>query len=160
MPFSHNNNFGVRIAFFALSLGLAWAANAEQPSPELQPAEVVTIQLEALRHNDDPVADAGIAQVWVFTSPSNKRLTGPLDNFIEMVHASYSDMLNHRDAEFLAEISWQGMFLQRVVLTTRDGRQVGYVFSLSQQDSDSCMGCWMTDGVVLDPVQPRAQRVI
>ena len=73
----------VLLGLGAVSVPLAWvggARNAVQtrpqgdpgpvPSPELSPRDVVRIQLSALKHNDTPEPDAGIATVFRFASPS------------------------------------------------------------------------------------------
>ena len=40
----------------------------------------------------------GIEQTWEFAHPSNKKYTGPLSNFINMMYSkSYSIMINHKD---------------------------------------------------------------
>ena len=55
------------------------------PSPDLSPEDVVRIQVEALQRNDEPSPDAGIEAAFRFASPSNRRATGPLGRFSEMV---------------------------------------------------------------------------
>ena len=56
-----------------------------EPDPSLSPQDVVSIQIEALRNNDIPYADRGIEVTFNFTSPANKRVTGPLERFKEIV---------------------------------------------------------------------------
>jgi hypothetical protein len=63
----------------------SWAEDIRTPDPALSPAEVVEIQLTALQANDAPQTDAGIAQIWVFAHPDNKRMTGPLPRFAQMI---------------------------------------------------------------------------
>ena len=53
------------------------------PDPALSPGDVVRIQLEALRRNDEQ--DRGIAVAFRFASPANRTNTGPLSRFIAMI---------------------------------------------------------------------------
>jgi hypothetical protein len=67
-----------------------------QPSPNLSPVEVVRIQVEALEKNDVPHPNRGIEIAFRFASPENKRATGPLERFIQMVSSpAYRPLLNH-----------------------------------------------------------------
>ena len=59
------------------------------PAPYLTARNVVAIQLQALQNNDVPAKDAGIAQVWKFAHPDNKRMTGPLPRFARMIKSAH-----------------------------------------------------------------------
>ena len=59
-----------------------------EPDPSLSPQDVVSIQIEALQHNDTPYVDRGIEVTFNFASPTNKRVTGPLERFKAMVRNS------------------------------------------------------------------------
>jgi hypothetical protein len=119
------------------------------PNPKLSPAEVIRIQIEALGHNDVPHKNAGIEITFRFASPGNKMATGPLDHFIQLVSGPvYRPMLNHQEARY-GEIRMKGNEArQPVILTTKNGERVGYVFSLSKQEGGPHNNCWMTDSVV------------
>ena len=70
------------------------------PDPALSPAEVIAIQLSALQANDRPQPDAGIAQTFAFAHPDNRRVTGPLPRFAQMIKGPrYELLLNHRSHE-------------------------------------------------------------
>ena len=127
-----------------------------QPSPDLSPEEVVRLQVEALQHNDEPHPDAGIEAAFRFASPSNRRATGPIDRFTEMVKGpAYSAMLGFERAEY-GEMRVDGdQAAQRVTLVQPDGRRVSYVFGLSKQSGGEYAGCWMTDSVMRETAMPR-----
>ena len=75
-------------------------ANAEliKPTPVFLPEEVVSIQLNALKYNNYPYINAGIHQTWEFAHPLNKKYTGPLANFTNMMYSkSYSIILDHNN---------------------------------------------------------------
>jgi hypothetical protein len=124
-------------------------SNSLKPNPNYSPADVIRIQLQALSDNNHPYENAGIEVAFRFASPANKGATGPLDRFIQMVHnPAYRPMLNHQ-AVFYGELQVKGIqAAQAVILTTSSGERVGYVFTLSKQEGDTCRGCWMTDGVL------------
>jgi len=120
-----------------------------QPSPGLSPPEVVRLQIEALGHNNVPYENAGIETAFRFASPANKSVTGPLDRFIQMVSSpAYRPMLNYQEAEYGETVVEEDQAMQPVILTAKNGEQVGYVFHLSKQEGDPCDACWMTDGVI------------
>ena len=128
------------------------------PSPTLSPEDVVSIQLEALRHNDTPTRDAGIATTFLFASPANRVATGPLDRFADLVKTSaYRAMINHRRVERGPMRVDGDEARQRVVVYSATGARVAYMFLLSLQHGGPYDGCWMTDGVTrLDDTGPRA----
>ena len=67
-----------------------------KPSSDINPKEVVKIQLTGLQKNDLNFKDSGIEQTWNFAHPNNKKVTGPLDNFKRMIKGdSYQMMINH-----------------------------------------------------------------
>lgn len=122
-----------------------------EPSPSLSPEEVVRIQVEALRQNDEPYDDAGIEAAFRFASPSNRRATGPLPRFAEMIRRGYADMLGFERAEYGPMRVEGDRASQWVTLVQPDGLRTEYVFGLSRQEGGACDGCWMTDAVIRPP---------
>ncbi len=114
----------------------------------LSPQDVVSIQIEALQHNDTPYVDRGIEVTFNFASPTNKRMTGPLERFKAMVrNPVYGPMIDHRSAEY-QNVKVEGDFAQvEVILESKEGRFVGYRFTLSRQKGNQYEGSWMTDAV-------------
>ena len=71
-------------------------ADLIKPSSDLKPFDVLMIQLNALRDNNDPYKDSGIMQSWEFAHPNNKSSTGPLENFKRMIYSdNYSILISH-----------------------------------------------------------------
>ena len=67
-----------------------------KPSSDIDPKQVVKIQLTGLQKNDLNFKDSGIEQTWNFAHPNNKKVTGPLGNFKKMLKGnSYEMMINH-----------------------------------------------------------------
>ena len=131
-----------------------------RPRPAFPPEEVVRIQIEALGDNDRPHPDAGIEITFRFASPANRKVTGPLPRFIEMVHnRAYRPMLNHRGARY-GKLKREGNHAsQTVILKTGDGSRVGYLFQLSRQSEAPYKGCWMTDSVMRFEVREDYRQV-
>ena len=119
-----------------------------EPDPSLSPRDVVSIQIEALRNNDTPYEDRGIEVTFNFASPTNKRMTGPLERFKVMVrNPVYGPMINHRSAEY-ENVRVEGDFAQvDAILQSKDGQYLGYRFMLSRQHGNEYEGSWMTDAV-------------
>ena len=127
-----------------------WAAyNIENayPEPELKPNDVVRLQLLAMQQNDD--SDFGIEVTFRFASPANKKQTGPLKRFIRLVrNPSYRPLLNHINATFLELNIEEDFAVQDVIITTSNGKRIGYRFQLSIQKGPLYPDCWMTDSVI------------
>lgn len=118
------------------------------PTPEREAEQVVHIVIEAMGRNDDPEPDAGIKTAYNFASPQNKRMTGPLDRFIEMVKVPlYRPMLNFEAAEYSPIEMRDNRARQAVELTDAEGEKTVYLIGLSRQTNGPFEGCWMTDSV-------------
>ena len=67
-----------------------------EPKSNINPSDVIRIQLLGLQKNDYKFKDSGIEQTWNFAHPNNKKVTGPLNNFKRMIKGdSYQMMINH-----------------------------------------------------------------
>jgi hypothetical protein len=121
------------------------------PSPDFGPEEVVRLVVDALQHNADSYNDEGIRVTFNFASPKNKRMTGPLPIFIQMVKSPhYRLMLGHQHAEFGTLETNGSTVRQRVTLHDGENRGTTFIFVLSCQSKGPHAGCWMTDAVLLD----------
>jgi len=87
-----------------------------------------------------------------FASPANKRMTGPLPRFADMIrNGPYRLMLEYRRAIFDPVRIEDDRARQRVVLLgTRE--TMSYVFYLSRQTEGPWRDCWMTDAVTANRV--------
>jgi hypothetical protein len=85
-----------KVFIFLLILISTSSADLLKPSSNIEPSEVVKIQLVGLQKNDLAYMDSGIEQTWNFAHPNNKKVTGPLDNFKRMIKGdAYQMMINH-----------------------------------------------------------------
>jgi len=128
-------------------------SDALVPRPGLSPGEVIRIQLEALRHNDE--RDRGIEVAFRFASPANRESTGPLSRFVRMIkQGPYALMLDFHEASYGTVEVREDRARQRVTLTGPRAR-VSYWFYLSRQSKAPFADCWMTDAVFVEPVPGR-----
>jgi hypothetical protein len=120
-----------------------------KPDPSLDPNDVVQIQLEAFRNNDTPEPNSGIRRAFAFASPENREFTGPVDEFIDLLHdPRYRDLLNFQDVEYGPVDSVEDTAVQPVMVVNQAGDPVVSMFALSRQTEPPYEDCWMTDGVM------------
>ena len=159
---------GVLIALsLTLSLPFATSAHADGattspqgplPTAQRSAADVVQIVVTALKQNDPVNGNQGIATVYHFASPGNRRVTGPYPRFLAMIYQGFPEMLNHLESRFdPIEVSGD-IAVQTVWLLTRYGEERGYLFQLGRQQSGEYAGMWMTEAVI--PVGNRAPRTV
>ena len=86
--------FKFLLIFFSSSTILN--ADLIKPRSDIDPDQVIKIQLKGLQVNDLNYKDSGIEQTWNFAHPDNKKVTGPLPNFKKMIKGkSYEMMIDH-----------------------------------------------------------------
>ncbi len=136
-------------AMLLLVAAPTWAAELLRPDPALSPAEVVETQLSALQSNDSPQVDAGIAQTWAFAHPDNKRMTGPLARFAQMIKSApvpHADrpplpMRSRRSRAPTTEVVFA------VTVTGEIGEVVIYQWQVGKVADGEDAGAWMTTAV-------------
>ena len=147
----------VAVALLAMAAPL-WAADLREPDPALSPADVVAIQLNALQTNDTPETDAGIAQTWAFAHPDNKRVTGPLPRFAQMIKGPlYQVLLGHRSHEIREVLATDDQVDFAVTVTSQKGEVVGYRWSVAKAAGGDDAGAWMT--ISVSPPQPIGEAI-
>jgi hypothetical protein len=88
------------LAFLYSGQLMAGDHHRTRPHPTLSQKDVVQIVMNALKNNDQPNKNSGIAITFNFASPTNKRNTGPLRRFNSMIRGQYSPMINHSSATY------------------------------------------------------------
>lgn len=135
--------------------GAGWAQSLEElsgeyPTPELDPADVVEIQMEAFRRNDDE--DTGIAIAFRFASPGNKQMTGPLPRFSMMMRGPlYRPMLEAERVEYGTVDVRERVARVEVTTVDSDGGRNSYAFFLAKQRGGEFADAWMTEAVEVLP---------
>jgi len=107
---------------------------------------VIHIQVEALRNND-PATDEGIATVWRFASPANKRVTGPYRAFASTIRSRYRPLLTAETISY-APLTRDRDRVTREVAVTTNTVTTRYEWVLTRQSRTPYEGCWMTSGVI------------
>ena len=125
----------------------SFADNLVKPSPDINPIDVVEVQLFALQSNDE--SDFGIRQTWEFAHPRNKMATGPLPRFTSMIKTpAYSILLNNLKFE-TREIFNDGKTAGIAVrIEAKDNKAYTYMWTLEKITEEGPLkGIWMTSGV-------------
>ena len=139
----------VLIILFAIFTSDITLAELLKPNPSLKPIEVVSIQLNALKDNNNPYLNAGGVQTWEFAHPSNRKYTGPLENFVKMMSSpSYFIMLDHTDHNIISVSDGDFIAHFFVEVTDKEGNKFGFTWTLEKVITESKFkDCWMTTAV-------------
>ena len=138
------------LTFFTFSKSVA---NLVKPNNEIEPIQVVKIQLRGLKNNNELYKDSGIEQTWEFAHPKNKNVTGPIEKFKVMLKGdSYSMLLNHIEhkVEQISDSENTASF----EVTVLDDKKRYYKFKwiVEKYVKDGPLkGCWLTT-IVSQPV--------
>lgn len=117
-----------------------------RPTCERPPSLVVTIQLQAIRHND-PTTDEGMLTAYTFSSPANQRFVGGFDDFVGLFRTdTYRPMTTFERVAYGPVERANGSASLRVTLAGPNGTHA-YEYDLQQVDGGQHEGCWMVDSV-------------
>ena len=134
---------------FIILFSTSLLAELLKPTPEINPEEVVKIQLSSLMNNNEPYLNAGIEQTWEFAHPSNRAFTGPIQRFTQMMYApSYAVMLDHKKHEIIEVKLDKNIAYFFIELTSTDGKIFGFKWTLEKvKEVGGFKDCWMTTAV-------------
>jgi len=124
-----------------------------KPNSNLKPFEVLMIQLNSLKNNNNPYIDAGIEQTWEFAHPINKATTGPLERFKQMIHSdSYKILISHENSKTTILKETPSKYVYKVYVLAKDKKKYYYVWQIEKVKKEGKFkDCWMTTGVS-DPI--------
>lgn len=139
------------VALLALTGACLAQSPVLQPSPELSPEDVISIQLKALSETENnPATNSGVARVWAFAHPANRIVTGPIARFTQMLKSPpYRALIGHRSHHLRQVEVTESKAIFAVKVTDRDGDIFGYSWQLGKVGSGDYQGMWMTTGVSL-----------
>ncbi len=128
-------------------------AELVKPNSNIEPAEVIKIQLIGLQKNDFEYKDSGIEQTWNFAHPNNKKNTGPLPNFKMMIKGnSYQmliDHLNHTITELGSSDKWAQF---EVIILDKNKIYHKFNWQVEKYTMDGPLkDCWLTT-MVSNPI--------
>ena len=131
------------------------ASNADliKPNSNLKPFDVLMIQLNSLKNNNNPYKDAGIEQTWEFAHPINKVATGPLERFKQMIYSdSYKILISHENNKTIILKETPSKFVYKVYVLSKDKKKYYYIWQIEKVKLEGKLkNCWMTT-VVSDPI--------
>ena len=145
--------FGIAylIVIFFLAIMFIVTAKAEliKPNIEIEPDQVVQIQLNGLMNNDKPNQDYGIKQTWEFAHPSNKKYTGPLPRFINLLKSgSYKMLINHLDSEIIEVFKSSNQYGFEITILGNDKKYYKFQWVVEKYyDEGPLKDCWLTTTV-------------
>jgi hypothetical protein len=136
------------LVVFILAIFFIATAKAEliKPSINIEPYQVVKIQLKSLKENDNPYKDNGIKQTWEFAHPNNQKNTGPLKRFKSMIKGeSYRMLLNHLDHKIIQVDSSDLMALFEVTILDKNKTYYKFNWQVEKYTKDGLLNnCWLT----------------
>ena len=143
--------FKLILSFFLLTN--TSVADLIKPNSNLKPFDVLMIQLNSLKNNNNPYKDAGIEQTWEFAHPINKASTGPLERFKEMLYsASYKILISHENNKITILKEESNKFVYKVYVLSKDKKKYFYIWEIEKVEKEGKFkNCWMTTGVS-DPI--------
>jgi len=129
---------------------------APAPTCERSALQVVQIQMNAIRYDDDATND-GVRTLRAFASPENREAVGSVSDYAALFEtARYAPMRTYDTAEY-SVLEVDGSTAKIEVVTRENGGVTGrYEFRLElisggSQGTDDALGdvdgCWMTDAV-------------
>jgi len=122
------------------------AADIIEPNSNIEPFQVIKIQLKSLQKNNSPSIDNGIEQTWEFAHPNNKKNTGPLDRFKTMLKSkSYKVLLDHLDHEIIQEYITDSVASFEVRVLGKDKSYYKFRWQVEKYSKEGLLkDCWLT----------------
>jgi len=141
------------IIIFAILFIATAKADLIKPNDDIEPYQVVKIQLRSLKENDSPTKDNGIEQTWELAHPNNQKNTGPLDNFKIMIKGkSYEMLLNHLDHKVVEIRSNDLVVLFEVTILDQNKAYYKFNWQVEKYTKEGSLNnCWLTT-IVSTPV--------
>ena len=138
-----------KLIFFFFIFTNASNADLIKPNSNLKPFDVLMIQLNSLKNNNNPYKDAGIEQTWEFAHPSNKAATGPLERFKQMIYSdNYKILISHKNTKTIILKETPNKFVFKVYVLSKDKKKYYYIWQIEKIEREGKLkNCWMTTGV-------------
>tara|TARA_Y100000590_G_scaffold453834_1_gene599601 strand:+ start:869 stop:1330 length:462 start_codon:yes stop_codon:yes gene_type:complete len=136
------------IFFFFFFTGIS-SAELIKPNSNLKPFEVLMIQLNSLKNNNNPYKDAGIEQTWEFAHPNNKKITGPLSKFKKIIYSeSYKILISHINSEIIILKETRDISVYKVIVLTKSKEKYFFIWQVEKILIEGDLkNCWMTTSV-------------
>jgi len=136
----------ILILFILILINNSVYAELTKPNKKLEPYDVVKIQLEALKNNNED--DNGIKQTWLFAHPDNKKVTGPYERFRIMIYGQqYKFLLNHSSHKINLITNSPKRFIYRIEILSDKKQLFFYEWHVQKGSEEKCKNCWFTSAV-------------
>ena len=133
------------ILIFILNISIL-KAELINPNNSIQPSEVIKIQLVGLMNNNKDFKDSGIEQTWNFAHPNNKKNTGPLSKFKQMIKGNSYQMLLDHISHTITELGSRDNWVQFEVVIL-DQNKIYHKFNWQVEKytiEGPLKDCWLT----------------
>ena len=121
-------------------------ADSITPNEKLSAYDVIKIQLEALKNNNNN--DDGIKITWLFAHPENKKITGPYERFRIMIYGQqYQQLLNHDSHKINLIMKTPYTHMYKIKILTKDKQLLFYEWHVQKASEENCIDCWFTSSV-------------
>ena len=115
----------LKLIFFFLFFTSIASADLIKPNSNLEPFDVLMIQLNSLKNNNNPYKDAGIEQTWEFAHPVNKASTGPLERFKKMIYSdNYKILIRHENNKTIILKETPNKLVYKVYVLSKDKKKI------------------------------------
>lgn len=120
-----------------------------KPNNGIEPFQVVKIQLRSLKNNDQLYKDSGIEQTWEFAHPNNRKFTGPLEKFKNMLKGEgYSMLLNHKEHKISEVFSSDDVATFEVIILNSGKEYFKFKWQVEKFNKNGPLkDCWLTTAV-------------
>ena len=144
-----NYNLFIILSLIFFIISKTTLADIIKPSANIEPNEVVKIQLSALMKNDFPNKDSGIVQTWEFAHPNNQKVTGPIEKFKNMLKTdSYSMLLDHSTHEVLEVYKSDKVATFEVTVLDKKKKYYKFKWQVEKYIIEGTLkDCWLTTAV-------------
>ena len=144
-----NIKFFIKLFLFSILITKVSLADIQKPRTNIEPEQVILIQLSALMKNDNPYKDRGIIQTWEFAHPNNQKVTGPLERFKNMIKTdSYSMLINHKDHEITEVYKSEEMATFEVMVLDKEKKYYKFKWQVEKYKVEGPLkDCWLTTAV-------------
>ena len=134
------------ITFLYLLNTTVLKADLINPNSSIKPREVVKIQLTGLMNNNEKFKDSGIEQTWNFAHQENKKNTGPLPNFKQMIKGRSYQMLIDHISHTITEVGSSDKWAQfEVVILDQEKIYHKFNWQVEKYTVDGPLkDCWLT----------------
>ncbi len=144
--FYRGSRTSVVIIIFSLIFFQELKADLIKPNEKFNPYDVVKIQLEALKNNNEN--DQGIEQTWLFAHPDNRKVTGPYARFRVMIYGQqYKYLINHSSHKIMLVSNSPNTYIYRIEIMTENKKLFIYEWHVQKGSDSNCNNCWFTSAV-------------